>query len=68
MDKLIIILIVLSAILWVWAIFDINKSRIKNNTSIIWLILILIVPIIGPIIYFLSKRSMYKRKFNPKFK
>ncbi|WP_394332393.1 PLDc N-terminal domain-containing protein [Alkaliflexus imshenetskii] len=46
----------LSAILWAWAVFDINKSRIKNKQSLIWILLILAFPLVGPIIYFQMKR------------
>jgi len=55
------ILIVLSVILWVWAVYDINKTRIRNKISLLWLLLILVFPMIGPIIYFQMKRSILKR-------
>jgi len=55
MDTLIVILIVLSAILWIWAVYDINKTRIRNRISLLWLLVVLFFPIIGPIIYFQMK-------------
>jgi len=58
MDTLMIILIVLSAILWIWVVYDINKTRIRNKISLLWLLLMLVFPMIGPIIYFQMKRRL----------
>ena len=49
------ILIILSFILWIWAVYDMYVNR--TNKSLIWLFLILIFPLIGPIIYFQLKRK-----------
>jgi len=57
MDILMIILVVLSAFLWVWAVYDINKTRIRNKISLLWLLFVLFFPVIGPIIYFQMKRT-----------
>jgi Flp pilus assembly protein protease CpaA len=61
MDTLVIILIGLSAILWIWAVYDINKARIQNRISLLWLLLVLVFPMIGPIIYFQMKRRLLTR-------
>jgi hypothetical protein len=57
MDNLMILLIVLTAILWIWAVYDINKTRIRKKTSLLWLVLVIAFPIIGSIIYFQMKRE-----------
>ncbi len=56
LDLLILIAIVLSGILWVWAVYDINKTRIRNKISQLWLLLVLFFPVFGPLIYFQMKR------------
>ncbi|MBN2616621.1 MAG: PLDc N-terminal domain-containing protein [Bacteroidales bacterium] len=61
MDTLMVLLIVLSAILWVWAVYDINKTRIHTKMSLLWLLLVLIFPMIGPLIYFQMKRRLLTR-------
>ena len=62
MDVLPVTLIVLSVILWVWAVYDINKTRIRNEISLIWLLLVFAFPLIGPIIYFQIKRRLLSRQ------
>ncbi|WP_432271444.1 PLDc N-terminal domain-containing protein [Autumnicola tepida] len=61
----------LSVILWLWAIMDLLKSGVKNpNFRMPWLILILMFPIIGSIIYFQLKKNRElpdQRKFAPDF-
>ena len=59
MDILTKILIILSSILWIWAIYDTYVNRTRTNISLIWLFLILIFPMIGPIIYFQLKRRYF---------
>ncbi len=68
---LVSVLSILSLILWFWALIDIVKSRfaIQYGNSL-WLFLIIILPVIGPLVYFLLKRKMTikkKRQFKPKF-
>lgn len=63
-------LIILTAILWIWALVDILRSRFENPAiQLLWIILIFIFPILGSIVYFqFGKRSFEKhRKFNPDF-
>ncbi len=61
MDTLMVILIVLTAFLWVWAVYDINKTRIRNKVSLLWLLLVLVFPMFGPIIYFQKKSRFPSR-------
>ncbi len=63
-----IVLIILTAILWIWALVDIVRSKFENpSLQLLWIILILIFPIIGPIGYFQFGKTATKqrRKFNP---
>jgi len=68
---MIIGLSILTLILVFWAVIDITKSRFKNpNKRTIWLIIVLIFPIMGSIIYFQMRRKFItneKLNFQPKF-
>ncbi|MFT6869904.1 MAG: hypothetical protein ACJAYY_000149 [Paraglaciecola sp.] len=69
--KMILVCVILTIILWFWAIFDITKSRVKNQTTQkIWLLTVLIFPVFGSLVYFQLKRKFIRfetRKFEPKF-
>ena len=68
---LIIGFVILTILLWFWAIIDISRSRFKNpNMNTIWLLAVLFFPVLGSILYFqLRKRFVTKepRKFQPNF-
>ena len=71
-ENFIIILFILTAILWIWALVDIFKTKFQNSVfKIIWVLLIVIFPVLGSIIYFNfknKKRSKQRRKFDPNFR
>jgi hypothetical protein len=54
---------------WVYALFDCLKSTFKEpNQKLIWLVLIILVPFLGPLMYVgLSKKGKKKRTFTPDF-
>jgi hypothetical protein len=54
---------------WAYTLFDCLKSEfVGPNQKLIWIILIVFVPILGPLFYFgLSKNVKVKRKFQPDF-
>jgi hypothetical protein len=57
--------IVLMIALAIWALTDINfNKRIKAKGHLFWWTLILLMPALGPILYFQNKD---KREFRPKF-
>ncbi len=68
---MIILLLTLIILMWFLAIFDITKSKFKKQKSYtIWLLLVLVLPILGSILYFQFKRKFIRfetRKFDPKF-
>ena len=68
---LIIGFVVLTIILWLWAIIDITKSRFKDPTmNTIWLLAVLLFPVLGSIFYFQLRRKYVtneSRKFQPNF-
>ena len=68
---LIIRFVILTIILWFWAIIDITKSRFKNpNMNTIWLLAVLIFPVLGSIFYFQLRKTFVtkgSKKFEPNF-
>ena len=68
---LIIGFIIVAIVLWLWAIFDITRSRFKNPyMSTVWFLAILFFPAIGSIFYLLFRKKLVTerpRKFQPKF-
>ena len=63
--------VILTMVLWFWAIIDIIKSRFKNRVmKTIWFAVVLFFPVLGSIFYFqLRKKYVVNgtRKFNPNF-
>jgi hypothetical protein len=55
--------------LWVYSLFDCLKSEfVEANQKLIWIILIIFVPFLGPLMYLgLSKKGKVKRRFQPDF-
>ncbi|MFW5990750.1 MAG: PspC domain-containing protein [Candidatus Nanoarchaeia archaeon] len=47
--------IILSFVVWLWALIDCIKSRLSTEEKIIWIIVILFFHFIGAILYFLLK-------------
>jgi len=65
---LFIIFISLAFILWIWAIIDILKKNFKKQpTSVAWILIVILFPLVGSFAYFLSKKDTRKKEFNPKF-
>lgn len=66
-----LVLSVISVILVVVCIRDILKRKFKNLAfGIVWLFIILVIPVIGPIMYLYLKEGMSMGRpgpFNPKF-
>ncbi|MCL6525212.1 MAG: PLD nuclease N-terminal domain-containing protein [Thermoflavifilum sp.] len=45
-------------ILWIWALVDIIKSRFASDTTkLIWIIVVILLPVLGSILYFLIGRQ-----------
>ena len=60
------LLMSLPLILWVWALVDINKSKFERKFyKLLSFILVLFLPLFGPIIYFQCKKRFLiaKRPF-----
>lgn len=68
---LMIVFVILTLILWFWAISDITRSRFKkSNMNIIWYLVVLSLPVLGSIVYFQLRKKYVpneSRKFQPNF-
>ena len=50
-------LTIIPVILWIVALLDIVKSRFSDNNKIVWLLIVIFLPVLGAIIYFLVGRG-----------
>jgi len=62
-ELIVLVVIFAPLILWLIALVDIIKSDFNGNNKIVWLIIVLLVPLLGAILYFLIGR---KQKVDPK--
>lgn len=63
---LIFFVLLIPFILMVYAVFDILKSKFKeNNSQILFLLLVLILPFIGSIIYIALRKNYKAPQTNP---
>jgi len=65
------LLSLIAIILWIIAIGDIIKARLKYLTfNLVWLMIVIFLPIVGSLAYLFMRKNMRAdriRKFNPKF-
>jgi hypothetical protein len=54
MGELLVILLffLLPVILWISALIDILKSNFQDNNKLIWVLVVIFLPVIGAILYF----------------
>ncbi len=47
-----ILLLLLPAVLWIWALIDLLQSRFTESINkLIWALVIIFVPFLGPVLY-----------------
>ena len=63
------ILGLLTFLMWIFALIDCLRSEFEEpNQRLVWVIVIVFVPFLGPLLYFaISKKGRRKRKFEPDF-
>jgi hypothetical protein len=54
--------LILIAILWMWALIDIVKNEFTGSNKVIWLLMVIFIPILGFILYFLIGREQKIRR------
>lgn len=68
MGALVVVFAIFTLTLWFWAILDINRTRFQERPmNIVLLLVVLVFPLLGPLIYFQLKRNFNtarKRRFN----
>ncbi len=54
-------ILLISIGLWIYSLIDILKSSFEKNDKIIWILVVLFVPILGPILYiFIGRKRKLK--------
>ena len=48
---------ILPFILWIWALIDILKNEFTGDNKIIWMLVVVLVPLVGFILYFFIGRD-----------
>ncbi|MBI5747871.1 MAG: PLDc N-terminal domain-containing protein [Nitrospinae bacterium] len=54
---IVVLFILLPFIFWFWALVDILKSEFTGSNKIIWLLIVIFIPFLGFILYFLIGRK-----------
>jgi hypothetical protein len=55
------IIILVSIGLWIYSLIDILKSSFEKNNKIIWILVVLLVPILGSVLYiFIGRKQKLK--------
>lgn len=57
LTEIILLLVLFYVPIWLIAFVDILKSDFKGNDKLIWLLVVIFVPIIGPLSYFFIGRK-----------
>lgn len=52
-----------SLILWLWALIDCVQSEFQGENKVIWILIILLVPTLGAILYLVIGRSQKIKKY-----
>jgi len=61
----ILILLLIPFALWLWALIDCLQSDFDNNNKLVWVILIILVPLLGAILYLAIGRNQKVKKNLP---
>jgi len=60
--------VILSFSLWAWAITDILKNEFKKSSlKFRWILIVMVFPVFGAILYFQLKRKVNRKESNPQF-
>jgi hypothetical protein len=52
-ELLVLLFFLLPIIFWVFALIDILKNNFQDNNKIIWVLVVIFLPIIGAVLYFI---------------
>ncbi|MEE9413212.1 MAG: PLD nuclease N-terminal domain-containing protein [Methylococcales bacterium] len=62
-ERVLVLIWLVPAILWVWALIDILKNEFSGSNKIIWLLVVFFLNIFGVILYYFMGRKQKIRKF-----
>jgi hypothetical protein len=49
--------------LWIWAVVDCaTREADQGNTKVVWILIVLLVPLVGPLLYLLVRRPARLRE------
>ena len=51
--SLIFLFFMLPVILWISALIDILKNNFQDNNKLIWVLVVILLPVIGAVLYFI---------------
>ncbi len=58
------ILLLLIAGIWLWGVIEVaTKERVGDEDKIVWLLIVLLLPGLGTLIYYLVRRPMRTRMY-----
>jgi hypothetical protein len=52
-----ILIIAFFILLWISALADILKNNFKKNNKIIWILVVVLIPILGSVLYYMIGRN-----------
>ena len=61
-ELIMLLILILPIILWIVALVDILKSNFSGSNKVVWIIVVILLPILGAILYLLIGRSQKVKK------
>lgn len=59
---LILVVLFVPLALWLWALIDCLQSEFDNNNKLVWVIVIILIPLLGAILYLAIGRNQKVKK------
>ena len=59
---LILFVLIVPFALWLWALIDCLQGEFDNNNKLVWVILIILIPLLGAILYLAIGRNQKIKK------
>jgi ABC-type molybdate transport system permease subunit len=56
-ELMLFMIFVFSGIFWLWALIDILRNDFTGSNKLIWILLVLFIPVLGFVLYFLIGRK-----------
>lgn len=56
-ELILVFMVLIPAVLWVIALIDILKNDFQGNNKIVWVLVVLLFPVLGAILYFTIGKS-----------